>query len=257
MQRSIFNVALVALVMATGSAIAEEEASPISFNVGLVSDYMWRGVTQSENHMAVQGGVDFEHKSGFSIGTWASSVDFSKDNTSEDPSVEWDFYAGFGNSAGDFGYNITLSYYTYKDNREQNANFTELGVSTSWKMLEFGVAYTLTSEAPRIDASNGEIVNVFREGDLYYYGKISYELPKAINLSATLGYYDFRDAGSLVRTASNGINPDYMHWQISISRDFDRYGEISLNYDQNDGGRDEWVATDDDPKFSIGWLKKF
>jgi uncharacterized protein (TIGR02001 family) len=135
MQRNILPLTLVALLIATSPAIAEE-ASPISFNVGVVSNYMWRGVTQSANHAAVQGGIDFEHDSGFFMGTWASTVDFGPtfefeaDGTYTDrPSYEWDIYAGFGKEVGDFSYKASLTYFAYPDPNADNWNSSSLDVS--------------------------------------------------------------------------------------------------------------------------------
>jgi uncharacterized protein (TIGR02001 family) len=234
----------VALIIATGPAIAEE-ASPISFNVGVVSNYMWRGITQSANHAAVQGGIDFEHESGFFMGTWASTVDFrelvdSDGNILDRPSYEWDIYAGFGKEVGDFSYKASLTYFAYPDQNADNWNSSSLDVSGTWKMLTAGLAYTLTGEAPK--------GSPFREGDLYYYGKVSFDLPMEITLSGTVGYADFTDLNS---------TGDYTHWQLAMSKDFGRFGEFSANYDQNDGGTGEYPAYDSYPKFSVGWKKSF
>jgi hypothetical protein len=102
------------------------------------------------------------------------------------------------------------------------------------------------------EASKG---SAFREGDLYYYGKLSFDLPMDISLTGTVGRSTF-DASD-TPTAKY----DYTHWQLALSRDFGRFGEFSVSYDQNDGGNTtgqvDQVATDSDAKFSVGWLKTF
>jgi hypothetical protein len=59
-----------ALLASSSAAMAE-----ISANVTLASDYVFRGVSQTDNQMAIQGGFDWGHDSGFYVGTWASNVD--------------------------------------------------------------------------------------------------------------------------------------------------------------------------------------
>jgi uncharacterized protein (TIGR02001 family) len=73
------KLALVAaLAMPAMSVFAEEEASSdhsVSYNVWLLhSEYVFRGYTQTHNDPALQGGVDYEHSSGFYLGLWASNV---------------------------------------------------------------------------------------------------------------------------------------------------------------------------------------
>lgn len=245
MQLNILSFTLVTLIATTGLAMAEED-SPLSFNVGIVSHYLARGVSQSANHAAVQGGIDYGHSSGFFLGTWASTIDFSGTGNPDPvdrPRYEWDIYAGFGKTMGDFGYNIQLTYYTYPDENADNWNYSELGVSGTWKILTIGMEYTWMGEPP-----TGQ---PYREGDLYYYGKLSYGLPMDIKLSGTLGYYDF-DVSDTTNTKF-----DYTHWQIALSRDFGLFGSFSISYDQNNGGAGHFVAFDDDAKFSVGWKKTF
>jgi uncharacterized protein (TIGR02001 family) len=69
------TVALAALALVSGAVFAQ--AAPettLTFNAGVVTDYRYRGITQSRNEAAVQGGVDYAHKSGFYVGAWASTI---------------------------------------------------------------------------------------------------------------------------------------------------------------------------------------
>lgn len=77
------------------AVLAGPASAQVSGNVGVVSNYLFRGVTQTDDGAAVQGGFDFEHESGFYTGTWLSNVDFGG---KED--VEVDLYAGY---RGEFG----------------------------------------------------------------------------------------------------------------------------------------------------------
>ena len=78
MRNRVLTAALLAALAAPAFAqdAAEEESGPFSFNIGVVSDYAFRGVSQTNEGPAFQGGVDFSHDSGFYAGVWASNVDF-------------------------------------------------------------------------------------------------------------------------------------------------------------------------------------
>ena len=67
--------------------------------MGVVTDYRYRGISQSRLKPALQGGVDFAHKSGFYLGTWASTIKWIKDAGGDAP-VELDLYGGYKGTAG-------------------------------------------------------------------------------------------------------------------------------------------------------------
>jgi uncharacterized protein (TIGR02001 family) len=81
---------LLALFMTLGIASAHAQ---LTGNLGLTSDYRFRGISQSQNAPAVQGGIDYAHSSGFYIGNWNSSV--SSQVYTNGSGVESDLYAGF------------------------------------------------------------------------------------------------------------------------------------------------------------------
>jgi uncharacterized protein (TIGR02001 family) len=222
-----------ALAMAVaGPALAD--GSPLSANIGVVSNYVWRGVTQTQNKAAVQGGIDYAHPSGLYLGTWVSNIDWGAST----PSYEWDLYGGYKGSAGDFGYNLGVYGYLYPDGKD--ANFYELQASGTWKLLTLGVDYTVDGDAHKPAP--------FRSGDFYYYGTLSFDLPVGLSLGATLGHYDFKDFGS---------QADYTNWEVSLSKDAGSFGSFSLNYDQTDAGSNAIVATDSKGKLWVGWKKTF
>ncbi len=84
---------------------------PFTGNLGLYSQYVFRGISQTNEKPAVQGGFDLGHKSGFYAGTWASNVSWIADGYFSPPnpppapsaSMEWDFYGGYkGSLPADF-----------------------------------------------------------------------------------------------------------------------------------------------------------
>ena len=101
---------LLATLGATAGAAAEESPHTLTANVGLYSQYVFRGLTQTNEELAIQGGADYSHSSGFYAGTWLSNVSWYSDtNAGNSNSIEWDLYGGFRKSwdngfSGDAGY---------------------------------------------------------------------------------------------------------------------------------------------------------
>jgi len=124
----------LALIMAAGlaaPAIAQEEGPvSVSANVALTSDYRFRGVGLSDGNIAVQGGIDVAHESGFYIGTWASSLASVDDTAPFDDgtgtvisspignygAIELDIYAGWsGEVVSGITVDVGALYYLYPD----------------------------------------------------------------------------------------------------------------------------------------------
>ena len=130
------------LVMASLTGVATDAHAEISANVALVSDYRFRGVSQSNESAAIQGGFDYAFGNGFYVGTWGSSVDFDS-NVDFDGSLELDFYGGWGtefgeNSSIDVGY----IYYAYPGDDGAEGDYQEFYVNYGWRDLSLGVAYS-------------------------------------------------------------------------------------------------------------------
>lgn len=113
-----------------GSAYAQAE---LSANIGATSNYIWRGVTQTNYQAAVSGGVDYAHSSGLYAGTWVSNVSGG---------TESDYYGGFSGEAGALGYDIGYIAYSYPQDITLNFNEAYLGLSAAG----FGLTYSMDSE---------------------------------------------------------------------------------------------------------------
>lgn len=95
----------VVAMMLSGSALAQ-----LTGNMSLVTDYRFRGLSQTQNNMAVRGGIDYAHKSGFYVGNWNSSV--SSDLYNASSGLETDVYGGIRTSVAK-GVELDLGVYTY------------------------------------------------------------------------------------------------------------------------------------------------
>ncbi|WP_354686819.1 TorF family putative porin [Cupriavidus necator] len=136
-------VAPVPQVTATVPPAEAAAPSPLTANMTVTSQYVSRGFRQTWGKPAVQGGIDYAHPSGFSAGTWMSSI---SDKFIEGGTVEWDLYAGYTGTVGDFVYAGQIYYYLYPGAKLQYAqtkyNYGEAVASLSYKW--FNVKYWLT-----------------------------------------------------------------------------------------------------------------
>ena len=177
----------------------------VSANVSFTTDYIWRGMTQSDGP-AVQGGFDYEADSGFYAGFWGSNVNFNNGN-----GQELDYYAGYGFSLGDVGVDVGYITYDYPDSNP-DLKFEEIYLGFSFGDL--GLTYASgQDEAPDyIEVSYGIGPVSLSYGDYDEYGEnttISYGFACG-SYECGISVYDFSDAGY-------GADEDGVFFSISAS----------------------------------------
>jgi uncharacterized protein (TIGR02001 family) len=137
----------VSAALFSGLAATSVQAFDVTANVALVSDYRFRGISQTGEDAAVQGGFDASFEPGFYIGTWASSVDFGDvdDGSGSYGTMEIDYYAGWAGPIGDTDFAIDVGYYYYQypgDTVDPKGDYQEFNITPSWKDLSIGVTYS-------------------------------------------------------------------------------------------------------------------
>ena len=141
MKKLLHALVLSGLVASPALAMAAEKpVSPhsLSGNISLTSDYVFRGVSQTQNGPAIQGGIDYAHASGFYAGTWASNVDWVSLGFKNNSSMEIDLYGGYKGSLGDVGYDVGAITYYYPGDKiagVKTPDTTEIYLGGSWKFL--------------------------------------------------------------------------------------------------------------------------
>jgi len=108
--------------------------SDVSANVSFASDYIWRGMTQSDGP-AIQGGFDYAAENGFYAGIWGSNVNFN-----DGAGSELDYYFGYGFDAGSIGVDIGYLAYDYPKN-ETGLDFEEIYIGLS--MGDLGLLFAM------------------------------------------------------------------------------------------------------------------
>ena len=121
------TVLLLGVACLASVAVHAEDANPLSFNIGVFSDYRFRGISQTRLQPALQLGADYVFPSGFYVGTWLSTIRWIEDAgkgagvSTGGTSVEWDLYGGYkGEIAAGLGYDVGLLAYYYPGNKLYN-----------------------------------------------------------------------------------------------------------------------------------------
>ncbi|KRE88758.1 hypothetical protein ASG87_09320 [Frateuria sp. Soil773] len=115
-------------------------ASPVTGNVAVTSDYMFRGLTQTWGRPAIQGGADYTGPGGFAAGLWASSI---SERSYPGGAMELDLYASYGRSidddwswrAGVYGYVYPGADLDRAGLSSRSFDTVEANAALSWKWL--------------------------------------------------------------------------------------------------------------------------
>ncbi len=200
---------LPGLAFAQASAATPEHA--FSGNIGLASEYRYRGIAQTDGRPALQGGFDYGHASGLYAGTWASNVSWLSDAGNDiGNSLEWDLYGGFKRGSGDFAYETGLLYYAYPGRYPSGFNSPdslEFYLAGSWKTLTLKYSHALTDLFGFVDSKGA--------GYLDLGGSV--DLAEGVALLAHVGR-QWIPAGSVagVRVRS-AADCSYTDWKLGLS----------------------------------------
>jgi len=221
-RKTLIASSLAAAAIAPGAFAAEQSPHTLTGNVGLYSQYIFRGLMQTDQDPAIQGGFDYSHSSGFYAGTWASNISWLRDfgSYSSGGSMEWDFYGGFKGTFGksDFGWDIGLLQYWYPGNAAPGAvkaNTLEMYGALSWKWLSAKYSYSVDNKTFGVADSSGT-----------WYLDLTANIPitDKLNLQAHWGRQKFDGSsmacsgivGSAV-AVSNNICASYDDWKIGAT----------------------------------------
>lgn len=219
------------------SAMADDATpsdSPFTYNVGIASDYIFRGITQTTHAPAVQGGVDYTHTTGFYLGGWASNVRRNKDFgaiATGDANVELDTYFGIKNAVAiDYGYDFGYVRYNYLGTYTpqvgyDNADTSEVYGAASYKFISLKYSYSLL---------DGFMTTPGTKGSNYIDLSANYPVEDAgVTLGAHVGKQTY--VGALADAyAMTGNSPTYTDYKLSASKDFSSY-VVSLAYSTTKG----------------------
>ena len=240
--RAVSLGAAVAAALTSGVVAAE-----VTANAAATNNYIWRGITQTTDQAAVQGGIDWAGGPGFYAGTWLSNVDFS----GLGDGYEMDVYAGWGGEAGGFGYDLGVITYQYPVTPQ--FNFTEIYASGTFNVLTISLNYTVDAASGNDAEKDPTASGAFEEGDLYAFGSLDFET-KAGDISLYAGSYMFDNDGKDF-SGTGGANVgelDYVHYGASWGK-----GDFTFAVDKNDLDPVINGSSADNVRFTVMWSKDF
>ncbi|MGE0282205.1 MAG: TorF family putative porin [Rhodospirillaceae bacterium] len=213
---ALLSVAPMAATAAEDSA--QESWIPGSFtaNAAITSDYVFRGISQSNNNVAIQGGLDWDTGAGFHFGAWASSLNF-KDNS--EASAEVDLYGGYAGKIGEkLSYDVGFIYYWYPGAAgDLNYDLWEVYGKAAYDFgvaaVNFGVNYS-----PDNFGGTGNAT--------YVSTSLAVPVAEMLSVSAGLNRY-FLDQG---RTTT----PDYWDWNIGAKLNVNNWFNLDARYYDTD-----------------------
>jgi len=197
--KKILVPTLIASAVATLAPAVQAQESSLSYNVGVVSDYRYRGISQSRLEPALQGGIDYADKSGFYVGAWASTIQWIKD-AGGNANVEIDLYGGYKGTAGTVSYDLGFLRYEYpRNNLPVSANTNEL-----YGALTYGPATLKYSHA---------VSNLFGFAN----SKNSYYLDLSANFDLGSGYTLTPHVG--YQSVKNNGDYSYTDYAVTLGKD--------------------------------------
>jgi uncharacterized protein (TIGR02001 family) len=212
MKKMILATAMIA-AFAGGVARAEDSApaakpdNETSFNAAVVSDYRYRGISQTRLQPALQGGFDYiNNPTGLYAGTWLSTIKWTKD-AGGDGHVEWDLYAGKrGQINDDVSYDVGVLSYVYAGNGlDHVAGFVDANTTELYGQIGYGPAYVKYSHA---------VTNLFGFVD----SKNSGYLDVGANFDLGEGYTLNLHGGH--QKVSHNEAASYSDWKLGVTKDF-------------------------------------
>jgi uncharacterized protein (TIGR02001 family) len=212
MRKSLVALTLAGTLAVPAAASAQAQSPhTLTGNFGFFSQYIFRGLTQTDTKPALQGGFDYAHSSGLYLGTWGSNISWLTDfGTYTSSSLEWDFYGGYKNTLGDFGYDVGLLQYYYPGTvapGKNRADTTELYGAFSWKWLSAKLSYSVGDKTFAVADSQGT-----------YYLDLSatYPITEKFNLLAHYGIQKFKGNDPAL-SGGNDSNASYKDWKLGVS----------------------------------------
>lgn len=190
-------------------AAAGASQAGVTGTVTAVSDYDFRGYTQTGGDPALQGSIDFAADNGFYAGAWASSsLNFGDTPPASNADVEVDIYAGFNFGGGDDkpGYSLNAVWYTYPS--ASDFNFPEISAGMTYKSFGAKLWYTW-------DFANSS------QNAWYLEGNMSFPLPQDFGFVVHAGY----SGGDYWKS----FDGEYLDYALGVTKSFGHF-DTSLKY---------------------------
>ena len=227
--KAIHKTALAAaLATVTLTAAAAESPNKFTGNVAYTTDYVFRGISQTQEKAAIQGGFDYSHSSGLYAGTWASNVDFL-----DTAQTEFDWYGGFAGELGKskLGYDVGVLSYNYTGG-SSDYDFIEVYGKLSYDFGKAALKGGVNYSNDYFNAS-GAATYIFADLDM--------PLGKDFGLSFHVGHQSLDKADKF--WATTGATDSYVDYKIAANYSVGGFG-LSLAFIDTDMDKKDCGGTD-------------
>ncbi|SNY57773.1 conserved hypothetical protein [Arsukibacterium tuosuense] len=205
MTTTLSSLITAGLLIGLATTSTHSQAVELSGDITFTSDYAFRGISQTDEAPAIQGGLTLSDESGFYVSVWGSSVDFGGEGT-----LEFDVMLGWSGAINEeWSVDVGVMRYGYPNTEFAGSNFYELYGSLSYQDFTFGLAY-----------SDDYYANA---GTYFYlYGGYSYAITDNLALDLHVGQNEYDDSAA-----------SYLDWSIGLSTEVLGAG-LSLAYVDTD-----------------------
>ncbi|MCA0392636.1 MAG: TorF family putative porin [Proteobacteria bacterium] len=211
----------IATLLSAGLLVAGSASAEVSGSATVVSDYLFRGITQTDEKPALQAGVTYTHDSGFYVGAWGSSISWLSDADPDVSSqVELDGFLGYAGAFGesDFGYDVGVNYYWYPGSYPagfNDADTAEVYVGLTYKFLSAKYWYAVTDLFGIPDSDGSTNLDL----------SASHEFAPGWKGTAAVGKQWVKGVGG---------TGTYAFWKVGVDKSFDNGFGVGLSYNDND-----------------------
>ena len=215
LKNKLLNTLILSALTVPGVALAAD--STPSSNVSLVTDYLYRGISQTGANPAIQGGFDLAHSSGLYIGAWGSSISFIGDaGLGNSAGLELDTYGGYKGTAGDVAYDVGFLRYNYPGSYV--ANVTKPDTNEVYGAVTYSIV------TAKLSYALGDLFGVSNaKGSTYLEVNASYAIPDTgVTVGAHYGMQTYKGSTADAYKAA-GSDPTYSDYKLSVSKDFSGY----------------------------------
>lgn len=246
MSKYAFSVLLVtSLLSQTAVAETEKAAQHLSGNIGVVSQYVYRGGVEN-NDPALQGGLEYAFNNGISVGYWGSTLDYDMTDESKDNGIENDLYIAYDHEINqDLSYRLQATSYIYHNGGTVYADNDEKRKTTGFDALA-AVTYKDLTMSMTVMLADAAFANA---GDMYIGAAYSHALPYEFMLNTSIGasiYNSSRDDALMETQKDFAFNEA----RIGISKDIAQTG-LKASVDYVFGGQDR-MGNDFDNNTVVG-----
>lgn len=242
--KKLSSLLVLSGLVAAPAFAADAPASPhtVAFNVGVTSDYIFRGITQTQHDPALSGGVDYSHASGFYAGAWLSMQSWVEtggtaalgDAYKTDSNLELDLYGGYKGAVAGIGYDVGVITYYYPGKRSgapagyATPDTTEVYVAGTWKMLTLKYSHVVSDyfigwgTDPTTKTKNSNYLEL----------NATHDLGGGWGLLGHIG----------TQKVKNVSVADYNDWKVGVTKDVG-FGTVTAAYsdtDANDAAYGNW-----------------